>query len=192
MPKIGITGGIGSGKSVVSSLLQVMGVPVYIADAESKLLAGTFPIRSKLVNLLGESIYSGGVLNKQRLASLIFSDRELLHQVNAIIHPEVNKHFLQWASNGPSLCAIETAILFESGFDRIVDISILVYAPLELRIRRVMSRDGSDEASIISRINNQMPDDEKKMYATYIIYNDGKQALIPQLAAILERIALQI
>ncbi|GHT38286.1 dephospho-CoA kinase [Bacteroidia bacterium] len=189
MPKIGITGGIGSGKSVVSSLLHVMGVPVYIADDESKRLANTSPvIRAKLVNLLGENIYSGGSLNKQLLASLIFNNRELLHQVNAIIHPEVNKHFLQWASNGPSLCAIETAILFESGFDRAVDVSILVYAPLELRLRRVMSRDGSDRESIISRINNQMPDDEKKMYAHYIIYNDGKQALIPQLAEILRAI----
>ncbi|GHT43783.1 dephospho-CoA kinase [Bacteroidia bacterium] len=189
MPKIGITGGIGSGKSVVSSLLHVMGVPVYIADDESKRLANTSPvIRAKLVNLLGENIYSGGSLNKQLLASLIFNNRELLQQVNSIIHPEVNKHFLQWASNGPSLCAIETAILFESGFDRAVDVSILVYAPLELRLRHVMSRDGSDRESIISRINNQMPDDEKKMYAHYIIYNDGKQALIPQLAEILRAI----
>ena len=123
MIKIGITGGIGSGKSVVAALLELSGIPVYIADTESKLLTATSPvIREKLVALFGEELYTADSLNKRQLASHIFGNPERLGQVNAIIHPEVNRHFLAWVErlNTP-VCAIESAILFESGFNRIVD-----------------------------------------------------------------------
>ena len=121
MIKIGITGGIGSGKSVVAALLELSGIPVYIADTESKLLTATSPvIREKLVALFGEELYTADSLNKRQLASHIFGNPERLGQVNAIIHPEVNRHFLAWVErlNTP-VCAIESAILFESGFNRI-------------------------------------------------------------------------
>lgn len=143
MIKIGITGGIGSGKSVVAALLELSGIPVYIADTESKLLTATSPvIREKLVALFGEELYTADGLDKKRLASHIFGNPERLGQVNAIIHPEVNRHFLAWAErqNAP-VCAIESAILFESGFNRVVDTTLMVYAPMEIRIRRALERD---------------------------------------------------
>ena len=133
MIKIGITGGIGSGKSVVAALLELSGIPVYIADTESKLLTATSPvIREKLVALFGEELYTADSLNKRQLASHIFGNPERLGQVNAIIHPEVNRHFLAWVErlNTP-VCAIESAILFESGFNRIVDTTLMVYAPMD-------------------------------------------------------------
>ena len=131
MIKIGITGGIGSGKSVVASLLALSGVPVYIADEESKWLTNNSPvIREKLTALFGPEIYTNEGLNKKLLASHIFNNPKQLQQVNQIIHPEVNRHFSAWVERQTSpLCAIESAILFESGFYKVVDISLMVYAP---------------------------------------------------------------
>jgi dephospho-CoA kinase len=187
MITIGLTGGIGSGKSVVSSLLDALGIPVYIADTESKRLMQTsLAIREQLIALFGETIYCGEEINKKRLASFIFHNEECLRKVNAIIHPEVSRHFQAWvARQTVPVCAIETAILFESGFNRDVDISVMVYAPPELRIERVIRRDGVSREEVISRINNQLSDEIKKTYSDYIIYNDGRQALIPQLSAII-------
>lgn len=187
MIKIGITGGIGSGKSVVASLLELSGIPVYIADTESKRLTASSPvIREKLIALFGESLYTAEGLDKKQLASLIFGNPERLKQVNAIIHPEVNRHFLAWADKQTTpICGIESAILFESGFNRVVDVTLMVYAPLEVRIQRALERDAVTREEIVRRINSQLPDEEKKEKSDYVIYNDGKQALLPQIAAIL-------
>jgi dephospho-CoA kinase len=187
MIKIGLTGGIGSGKSVVSALLEMQGVPVYVADTESKRLTNSsLRIRSRLVALLGEAVYTGGEIDRKRLADSIFNNPERLKQVNAIIHPEVSRHFLAWvAVQTAAICAIETAILFESGFNQAVDFPVMVYAPLELRIERAMARDGATRDEIIRRINNQLPDELKKNHTPYIIYNDGRHALIPQVSALL-------
>ena len=187
MIKIGLTGGIGSGKSVVAALLEVTGIPVYIADTESKRLLNTSPlIREQLVLLFGKSLYMDGEINKKELASLIFTDPERLKQVNNIIHPIVKADFQQWASRQHTAkCAIESAILFESGFDKLVDITLMVYAPLNVRLNRVATRDNVPEDEIRLRIENQMPDEAKKELANLIIYNDGHQALIPQLENIL-------
>ncbi|MDR1937473.1 MAG: dephospho-CoA kinase [Tannerellaceae bacterium] len=189
MIKIGLTGGIGSGKSTVSSLLEVLGVPVYVADTEGKRLTNTSPlIRERLVALLGGDIYCGEEIDRKRLASCIFNDPERLKQVNAIIHPEVNRDFLAWAARQTTpACAIETAILFESGFNRDVDVSVMVYAPLELRIERVVLRDGVSREEVIRRINNQLSDEVKKAYSDCVIYNDGRQALLPQVASLVAR-----
>lgn len=187
MIKIGITGGIGSGKSVVASLLELSGIPVYIADTESKRLTASSPvIREKLIALFGESLYTAEGLDKKQLASLIFGNPERLKQVNAIIHPEVNRHFLAWADKQTTpICGIESAILFESGFNRVVDVTLMVYAPLEVRIQRALERDAVAREEIVRRINSQLPDEEKKEKSDYVIFNDGKQALLPQIAAIL-------
>lgn len=184
MIKIGITGGIGSGKSVIASLLVISGIPVYIADTESKRLTETSPvIREQLTALLGNDLYAEKGLNKRLLASYIFNSPDTLRQVNAIIHPEVNRDFSTWAKQqGTPICAIESAILFESGFDRFVDLSLMVYAPMELRIRRALCRDTVSRSEVIARIQSQMPDEIKKDRSDYIIYNDGCQALIPQIA----------
>ena len=187
MIKIGITGGIGSGKSVVAALLELSGIPVYIADTESKLLTATSPvIREKLVALFGEELYTADSLNKRQLASHIFGNPERLGQVNAIIHPEVNRHFLAWVErlNTP-VCAIESAILFESGFNRIVDTTLMVYAPMEIRIGRILERDSVSREEIIRRIESQLQDEKKKEKSDYVIFNDGEQALLPQITAFL-------
>lgn len=190
MIKIGITGGIGSGKSVVASLLALYGVPVYIADEESKWLTNTSPvIREGLIALLGREIYTDQGLDKKSLASRIFSDPELLKRVNSIIHPEVDRHFSAWVERQTTpLCAIESAILYESGFYKVVDASLMVYAPKELRIERALSRDTVFRKEIERRINNQMPDEEKKERSDYVIYNDGKRALIPQVGGLIRHL----
>lgn len=188
MIKIGITGGIGSGKSIVASLLNLHGIPVYLADTESKILTATSPvIRGKLIALLGKELYTEeGLLNKKLLASYIFSNPEYLKEVNEIIHPEVKRHFTEWAERQLSeFCAIESAILFESGFNQTVDKSLMVYAPLELRIGRAMQRDNVSREEIISRINNQLPDETKKERSDYVIHNDDIQALLPQVGRFL-------
>ena len=165
MIKIGITGGIGSGKSVVASLLALSGVPVYIADEESKWLTNNSPvIREKLTALFGPEIYTNEGLNKKLLAS----------------------HISAWVERQTSpLCAIESAILFESGFYKVVDISLMVYAPRELRIERALGRDSASREEIERRINSQMSDEEKKDRSDYVIYNDNRQALIPQVGKLL-------
>ncbi len=187
MIRIGLTGGIGSGKSVVASLFTICNIPVYIADIESKKLTNTSPvIRSKLIELFGEEIYNKEGVNKKLLASYIFGNEEYLKQVNAIIHPEVNRHFQQWVSRQTTdICVIETAILFESGFDKGVDVSVMVYAPKELRVERASSRDGISNEDVIRRIDSQMPDEIKKEKSDYILWNDDRQALIPQVTGLL-------
>lgn len=192
MIKIGITGGIGSGKSVVATLLELSGIPVYIADTESKLLTATSPvIREKLIALFGEELYSANGLDKKQLASHIFGHPKQLEQVNAIIHPEINRHFLTWTEKQKTpICAIESAILFESGFNRIVDTTLMVYAPIEIRIQRALERDSVSREAILRRIENQLPDEVKKEQSDYIIVNDGKQALLPQISAFLSSLSI--
>lgn len=192
MIKLGITGGIGSGKSVVARLLELRGVPVYIADAESKRLVDSSPeIRERLITLFGEALYAAGTLDRRMLASLIFGDAERLARVNAIIHPAVRRHFEAWARRQKvPLCAIESAILFESGFDRTVDASLMVYAPRALRIQRASTRDAAPLAEIERRIDSQMPDEEKRRRADYVILNDDCHALIPQVERLLAQYRL--
>lgn len=182
MIKIGVTGGIGSGKSVVSTLLALADIPVYVADDESKRLSDASPvIRKKLIGLFGEAIYKEGRLDRKLLASFIFKNETLLKKVNGIIHPIVRKNFLTWAGDRKTKrCAMESAILYESGFDREMDVVLMVYAPVELRLTRAMIRDNATEADIMKRMNRQMPDELKRKQADFVIINDEVQALIPQ------------
>lgn len=190
MIKIGITGGIGSGKSVVASLFRLLGVPVYIADEESKRLTNqSVTIRKQLIALYGEAIYTTEGLNRSLLAAKIFQDPAQLRIVNGIIHPEVKRHFEAWAVQQPTpLCAIESAILFESGFDKVVDTSLMVYAPKALRIERATARDAAPREAIQRRIENQMADEEKRKLADHLIYNDDQQPLIPQVTTLIARL----
>jgi dephospho-CoA kinase len=183
MIKIGITGGIGSGKSVVSSLLKVYDIPVYQADVEGKRLSDESPvIRKKLTELFGNEIYAGDRLDRPKLASFVFNNEKLLDKVNRIIHPVINKDFKNWIKHqNAKICALESAILFESGFDKDTDIVLMVYAPVELRLTRVMQRDGFSEAEVMKRMNRQMPDVLKRKKSDYVIINDEKQPLIPQI-----------
>ena len=190
MIKIGITGGIGSGKSVVASLFRLLGIPVYIADDESKRLTNqSLTIRQQLTTHFGEAIYTAEGLNKPLLANLIFQNPEQLRIVNGIIHPAVKQHFEAWAARQVTpLCAIESAILFESGFDKVVDTHLMVYAPMDLRIERATARDVASREAIQRRIKSQMADEEKCLLADYIIYNDDKQPLIPQITKLVSRL----
>lgn len=188
--KIGITGGIGSGKSVVSRLLEVMGIPVYIADAAAKLLTNTDPyIRKELSALLGEEVYEGGALNKPLLASYLFGHPDHATRVNGIIHPRVKEDFRQWVEERNNLpwAGMESAILIESGFASEVDVVVMVYAPLEIRIQRVIRRDSTTRELVMKRIQSQMSDEEKREQACFVIVNDDETPLIPQ---VLELIAV--
>ena len=191
MTTIGITGGMGSGKSIVAALLTVYGIPVYNADSESKRLLLTSPtIRRGLTDLLGADIYSpdGTTLRRARMASLIFADPNLLARVNAIIHPAVGDDFDAWRKRLTApLCAMESAILFESGFDRRADVRLTVYAPEAIRLQRVMARDGAAEADVRRRMQSQWTDERKAALSDAVITNDGLSALIPQVEAFLNR-----
>ena len=205
MTTIGLTGGIGSGKSTVALLFEIYGIPVYSADEESKHLLETLNpnrvsnpvrvetahhhsvIRDQLIALLGDSIYGHDGLNRRLMASLIFNDDKLLEQVNAVIHPEVGRHFQSWLERQTTTYAVlESAILFESNFDRYVDVCVMVYAPRELRIRRVMARDQVTEFQVLQRMQHQLPDEEKREKADFVICNDETQPLIPQIEKFLQ------
>ena len=193
MITIGITGGMGSGKSIVAALLKVYGIPVYDADSESKRLLLTSPtIRRGLTDLLGADIYSpdGTTLRRARMASLIFADPNLLARVNAIIHPEVGRDFDAWRAHlTTSVCAMESAILFESGFDRRANLRLMVYAPEAIRLQRVMARDNATEVAARQRMQRQWPDERKIALSDAVITNDGRAALIPQVEAFVKAYA---
>lgn len=191
MIKLGITGGIGSGKSTVSELFTLLGIPVYIADKESKRLTETsVEIKEQLIALFGKELYQDGVLNKALLASYIFSDKEKLEQVNKIIHPIVGNDFNEWVKLNKSskIVAQEAAILFESGFDKLVDKVVVVYTPLEMRISRTMQRDGVPREKVLERIENQMSDEKKVELSDFVIVNDGTISLIEQVLEIINKL----
>ncbi len=190
MIKIGITGGIGSGKSVVSECMRIMHIPVYDADdASKKMLKTNISLQDKLKKLLGEEIFFNGELNKVKMASLIFNNPELLSQTNAIIHPVVFDDFIRWSGNqSTTVVACESAIIFESGMNRFMDYVITVSAPIQIRIERAGLRDNTTAEQVKSRIKNQLSDDERISRSDFVLINDSRQAIIPQLSKILERI----
>ena len=191
MIRLGITGGIGSGKSIVSQLFRVMGIPVYDSDKESKRLTITDEgIRTQLTELVGKDVYAdNGSLNKSILASWLFSCEEHTLKVNSIIHPVVKEDFLSWVKKqenaGYKACGIESAILIEAGFQDVVEKVVMVTAPLETRIDRTMQRDHASRESVINRIARQMNEEEKKEKADYVISNEENTPLIPQVCQVI-------
>ncbi|MBF6597397.1 MAG: dephospho-CoA kinase [Fermentimonas sp.] len=191
MIKIGITGGIGSGKSVVCDIFLLHNIPVYDADKEAKLLTNTSDvIRDKLINHFGNVIYKDNELNRKLFGELIFNNEDNLKIANSIIHPEVANSFLKWCQNhsSSSIVAIESAILIEAGFKKYIDKLITVCAPKELRINRVVNRDNTSVANIKARINNQISEDERIRFSDYIIYNDNSRSLILQVSDIINNL----
>ena len=191
MIRIAITGGIGSGKSYVSDLLEKRGVPIYNADNESKRLTiSDVNIREGLIDLLGEEVYQEGMLNKPLLASYLFASPENAAKVNAIIHPRVKADFQQWADEygHVEVVGLESAILYESGFDDVVDAVVMVYAPESLRLQRAMKRDQASEAQVRARMAAQMDDEEKRRRADYVVMNDGSISLEEQLDVLVEHL----
>ncbi|GET28430.1 dephospho-CoA kinase [Prolixibacter sp. SD074] len=184
MKQIGITGGIGSGKSSICNAFQLLGAPVYEADAEAKKLQDeNQEIKRGLIALFGPSIYFGnGKLNRKKLAGFIFSEKSSLNKVNQLVHPVVHAHYKHWLTVNSHVPYIiyEAAILFESGFYKDMDEVILVTAPEEMRIARVVNRDKLTPEEVKSRVRNQWPEDEKRKLADYIIENDNSSLVIPQ------------
>lgn len=195
--RIGITGGIGSGKSFVCRLLAERGVPVYSCDEEAGRLMENHPdIREALVGLLGTEVYTGeGRLNKPLLAAWLFASSGHAEQVNAIVHPVVKRDFVAWARRQTvPVVAVESAILFEAGMDTLVDRVLLVDAPREVRLRRTMSRDRATREQVEHRMDCQMPDEERRLRAGDILYNDGRNDLkqdVERLLAVWEGLAAE-
>jgi dephospho-CoA kinase len=188
LKKIGVTGGIGSGKSTVCSFFKLYGVPVYDADSRAKyLMTNDQGLRNEIISLLGRHAYSEGTLNRTLIAEKVFNDKELLGQLNNIVHPVVADDFKGWAASmnprTPYLIK-EAALLFETGSYKELDKTILVTAPVEVRIRRVKLRDNISSAKIKARMDNQLNDVQKIPMADFVIFNDGIKPLIRQVAEI--------
>ncbi|MES2557624.1 MAG: dephospho-CoA kinase [Bacteroidota bacterium] len=185
--KVGITGGIGSGKSTVCAVLVAMGYPVYNSDERAKTIMETSPgVREQLITAFGEPTFENNQLNRTYLAQAIFNNPSKREQINAIVHPAVRADFQQWviAQTSPIVFQ-ESALLIETGGYRLLDYTVLVTAPEELRIQRVVKRDAADETAIRSRINSQLSDEEKRKSADFVITNDEQSLLLPQVNELL-------
>jgi len=181
---IGITGGIGSGKSTVCNIFKLLGVPVFEADLTGKILINSnAEIRKGMIQLFGKNIYnSDNKIDRKTLANLIFNDDLLMEKVNQLVHPVVRNEFINWQKKQNSVYAIhEAAILFESGFYKMMDYTILVSAPEEMRIERVTGRDNILPEMVRSRMLKQWTDEEKRKLASIELVNDNKNLLIPQI-----------
>lgn len=184
MIKVGITGGIGSGKSTICQFFRTIGIPVFEADTEAKkLVNNSESIRYQLKALFGRDIYlPNKTIDRKKLASLIFNSPPLLQKVNNIIHPEVRKYFYSWCEEQKTPYIIhEAAIMFESGFYEMMDYTVLVTAPEEMRIQRVMARENTDAESVRARMEKQWKDEQKAKLANFVIRNDGTELVVPQL-----------
>lgn len=187
---IGITGGIGSGKSTICIALEVMGYKIYDCDKRASELMNSSPeIHVQLVELFGEEVYTEQrLINRPFLASKIFGDERLLKMVNAIVHPVVREDIRRFASEHAAcdFVFVESAILFESGLEGVVSKSITVSAPLELRLQRVVSRDATDIESVKRRIASQMSDEQRESKADFVIISDDKSSMLMQLEYVIE------
>ncbi len=192
MIRLGITGGIGAGKSVVSRLLRLSGVPVYDSDTRAKLLMVSHPgIREELIGLLGKEAYEGGRLNKPFLAAALFNNEALGGRINGIVHPRVKEDFREWVNlhNAFPVVGMESAILIEADFAEEVDRLLLVYAPAKERVRRVMERDRVSQELVLQRMSRQADEELKKKCADYIIHNYGNHPVIFQVQQLLLQLA---
>lgn len=182
MLKVGITGGIGSGKSVVSKIFATLNVPVLDSDQAAKfLMENDVAVKSKLVEAFGEEIYKNGRLNRPFLSSIVFNNPQQLKILNDIVHPATIAYAKEWMEKQKGDYAIkEAALFFESGSHKDMDVMIGVSAPKELRLERAIKRDQTSEREVLNRMDKQMDEDEKMAKCDYIIYNDGTRSLIQQ------------
>jgi dephospho-CoA kinase len=192
MLKVGITGGIGSGKTTVCRMFEVLGVPVYYADDRAKaLMQNDVSIKAKLTDLFGAEVYTEtGQLNRKFIADSAFTNPKVLAQLNAIVHPAVFNDSQQWFASHENkpYTLYEAAILFETGSYLFMDKTIVVFAPLEDRIERTMKRDNVSREEVMERVSKQMPEEEKMAKADYVIYNNHTQPLIEQVLTIHHRL----
>lgn len=181
--QVGITGGIGSGKSLTCAIFKILGVPVFEADkAAGKLYNEDKKLKEKLISYFGTGLYdNSGKLIRPKLASIIFNDTEALRLVNELVHPLVREVYEKWNRNQNARYVLyEAAIMYESGYYRLMDANILVTAPVEVRIQRVIERDRVTREQVVARMRNQRVDQEDCSWADFIIRNDGSDFLITQ------------
>lgn len=188
MKIIGLTGGIGSGKSTVCRIFEVLNVPVFYADDEAKALYESAEVVASVTRLLGHEVLNeAGKIDRKKMAAIIFEDAEKLLQIQQLIHPLVKKRFEEWKEDYQKqalYCIREAAILIESGAYKDCDKIIVVTAPEEVRIQRVMLRDKVSRQEVLSRMAHQMQESERLKYADFVINNDGNQPLIRQVMQI--------
>ena len=183
MIKVGLTGGIGSGKTTIANIFKQLGVPIYFSDNRAKyLMLNNQFLRESLISLFGDKVVVNGLLNRSYIASKVFSKPKELIKLNALVHPFVQKDFDDWSTSQCSVYVIkEAAILFETGANKLLDKVVLVESPKDLKVSRVMLRDGMKNEEVLMRMSKQWSDDQKRTYADYIIYNDEENPLINQI-----------
>ncbi|HMQ47901.1 MAG TPA: dephospho-CoA kinase [Saprospiraceae bacterium] len=188
MLKIGITGGIGSGKTTVCKIFETLGIPVYYADEQARRLMVEDPtLVQNIRQLLGEGAYTeSGQLNRAYIAQQVFQDKSLLQQLNQLVHPAVALDGLHWheSQTGVPYTLKEAALLIESGSYKQLDYLIVVTAPEAIRLERVMQRDQVESAAVLARMKQQLPESEKIALADFLIDNNGQHPLIPQVLTI--------
>ncbi|WP_284652215.1 dephospho-CoA kinase [Flavobacterium terrisoli] len=170
---IGLTGGIGSGKTTVANYIKSLGIPVYIADEEAKKIMETQEVIELVKNAFGSTVISKNKIDREKLAQLVFNHPDKLQKLNDIVHPLVKHDFNVWVNNHENYPFVikEAAILFESGSYKYCDSIITVTAPLETRLQRVIDRDKTDLKSVLNRMKNQWPEEEKIAKSNYVIHN---------------------
>lgn len=190
MIRVGLTGNIGSGKSLVCKVFEELGVPVYYADERAKIILDSPEVQQRLVKRYGADIMEAGHIRRKKLASIVFQSKEELAFLNQNIHPALQKDMEIWfAQCGDIPYAIqEAAILFENSFEHLFDKIIVVSAPLELRLKRVMKRDHTSREAVLQRVQNQWEESRKTALADEVIVNDGKRLLLPQILSIHRRL----
>ena len=190
MIRVGLTGGIGSGKSVVARIFESLGIPVYYADDAARRIQNLDPdVKQKTIELFGPSAYTKDGLNRKFISDIVFSDKDKLEQLNDIVHPATIRDAEQWLNKQTSPYAIkEAALIFESGAQRDLDLVIGVTAPLPLRIKRTVARDSITAEEVQKRMGKQISEMIKMRLCDYVIINDEKQLLIPQVIDIHEKI----
>lgn len=191
MLKIGLTGGIGSGKTTVATIFNSFGIPIYNSDIRAKYIMNhNAELINSIKTLLGEEAYKDKILNRTYVSKKVFTNPKLLQQLNELVHPKVAQDFKNWCHEHKNHHFVikEAAILIESNAYKSLDKIIVVNAPLVVRINRVMKRDNTDLESVKTRIENQMGENERNSYANFIINNDGKASLIHQVKKIIEEL----
>ena len=190
MIKVGLTGGIGSGKSMVAAIFKTLGIPVFDADAEAKkLMESNSALQSAIQLTFGAESYTEGKLNRQYLAKIVFNNAFQLEKLNALVHPIVIEAADSWASKQKSAYVIkEAALMFESGSAANLDFVIGVFAPQHLRIKRVMDRDGLSRLEVLSRMDKQISDSIKMKLYDFVLINDEQQLLLPQVIELHEKL----
>src|SRR6188768_71013 len=188
--RLGLTGGIGSGKSTVAQIFEVLGIPVYYADvAAKKIMNEDEGLRSAITNIFGERAYSNNILDRKYISSIVFSDPAKLQQLNALVHPATKKDGEAWMQQQTTPYAIhEAALIFEAKVSDRLDIVIGVSSPIELRIKRAMKRDKVNREEVLKRMDQQLDEEVKMSKCDFVLINDEQQLLIPQILELHEKL----